>query len=205
MEVRRRLIPGSAKQGLDEDKADPICQPPPSVEDVSDEEESEKVNELVTMGLNLYNEAENSDFQKLDPLVQGLMYFVEAAEKGSRSAVEHLKSFFVETPSKAKALMEDLPKELIGLAYTLIEGTPTELKICRIAKEMFETMSEGSKIIRKEDINLSVQRLLDAKFDIEGAGSINSVEKLLRCAATTDDNGDKIVCAILYVNILLFY
>ena len=200
MEVRRRTA-----ETVKQEDSDPVHESPvKSIEDLNDDQQNERIDDLVSKGMKLYNEAEESEFEQLDPLVQGLKYFVKAAEEGSHKATKQLKTFFTETPSKAKTLIQHLPKDLIAMAQTMIQGTDAERKISKVAKEMFQTMSQGANIIRKEDINEATERLINMEVSLtqtEITMSINklksSVKQLLHYAVTTDDTGNKIV--IIYL------
>ena len=200
MEVRRRTA-----ETVKQEDSDPVHESPvKSIEDLNDDQQNERIDDLVSKGMKLYNEAEESEFEQLDPLVQGLKYFVKAAEEGSHKATKQLNTFFTETPSKAKTLIQHLPKDLIAMAQTMIQGTDAERKISKVAKEMFQTMSQGANIIRKEDINEATERLINMEVSLtqtEITMSINklksSVKQLLHYAVTTDDTGNKIV--IIYL------
>jgi Uri superfamily endonuclease len=160
--------------------------------------DDEKTSELVCQGDKYYQEAEESGFQKVDPLIKGLKNFVEAAGEGSQNATERLKTFFAEVPSKAQWFIDYMPKDLLAVASTILKGNSAEKEMYRIAKEMFRAMSRGASFIRKDDIEEASQLLLNAEITIDDCGKdiskINrSVKKLLQCAVSKDEKGNKIV------------
>lgn len=163
--------------------------------------DDEKQQELVTQGKRLYDEARTSNFiDSQDKLIKCLKCFVEAAGEHSKEAVSYIKPFFTENDLEndiPSSVIKELPTDLMAVAHMLMEGTQEEREVYSVARDMFETMSEGVGFILKKEFKESIERLLKEERQFKHSIKIDrlrmSVKRLLHCGLSSNNEGERMV------------
>lgn len=157
-------------------------------------EDKPGATELIVKGKRLIDEAkESSSSEKPHLVAQGLKLFIRAAAEESRDAVSRINNLFSDL---SNSVINELPSDLRNMAYVLVKSTDREKEVYVVAKDVFETMSEGRDYIYKDEIGEAVKRLLATK--IEDSDSYKkklgqTMKKLLNSCLSTNDKGDIIV------------
>ena len=158
-------------------------------------EDKPRATELLAKGKRLIDEAKESSHNEKPHLVaQGLKLLIGAAAQESRDAVSRINALFSDL---SHSVINELPSDLRKMAYVLVKSSDREKEVYVVAKDIFETMSEGSDYIYKDEIGKAVERLLATKIrdsDSHKRKLRQTIKKLLNSCLSTNDNGDIIVC-----------
>lgn len=115
---------------------------------------------LISKGLQLYEEAEQTGFNNHETLQTSLKFFIQAAEQGVDEGTDWIKTFLGSLSALPTSVL--LPDSLVKVMKWIVEATDTEKQVRNIAKSMFHKMSDGQTSISKDKIDQSAEKLLSA-------------------------------------------
>lgn len=147
MEVRKRNTGSSMVTGIEEAGSSSIY-----VEDGED---------AFREGLDLYSQAEQSNFKDTDVLTKSIKQVIKASERGVDQASEWMKSFLDSTSALPPSVT--LPTHLLREMQVIRDATQTEKQVRLAAKTMFQKMACGQEAIPKKEISQKAKSLLKAE------------------------------------------
>ena len=125
----------------------------------SDDEEGE---EDYRQGLELYNQAEQSEFQDTDALTKSIRHMVRATEMGVEKGSKWMKDLL--DPASAQPSPVAIPENLRSAMKRVTEASPEERKVSFAARSMFQKMAGGHGAIPKEEISQKAKDFLESDY-----------------------------------------
>lgn len=145
-EIRRRNVGGTFDTGIEEP------------EQASYSEDGE---DAFREGLELYSQAEQSNFQNTSALTKSIKQVIEASEKGVEEASIWMKSFLDSRSALPSSVV--LPDNLVRTMQVMSDATPTEKQVRLAAKSMFHKMAGEHDSIPRNEISQKAKMLLESE------------------------------------------
>ena len=127
----------------------------------SDDEEAE---EAYRQGLELYNQAEQSEFQDTDALTKSIRHIVRATEMGVERGSDWMKEKDLLNPASAQPYSAAIPGDLRSAMKRVTEASPEERKVSFAARSMFQKMTGGHGAIPKKEISRKAKDFLESDY-----------------------------------------